>query len=319
MKIIYNSIFLEHDTGMHPENKKRLESFGNLSEIDILDGEKYLSLVHSKEYIQKVKDACKNAPAHLDADTIISKDSYKAATMAVGATIMASESNGFALVRPPGHHAFPDKSSGFCIFNNIAIAVQKLANEGKKVMIFDFDGHLGDGTVKYFHESKNVLYWSLHQFPAFPGGGDVDDIGKGEGLGYTINIPLPSGTGDDVYMNAIDRFLPIAKQFNPDVVAVSAGFDAHKDDLLLELRLTENTYYKIGKLLSENFSNVFATLEGGYNINTLSRCLNAFLDGINNKDRKIEEPATDTSIQLYDECQFRLSAVEKNLSKYWKV
>ncbi len=272
MQLIYNPVFLEHDTGMHPENKKRLTSLGDLPVTEVENGEKYLTLVHTPEYIQSVEKACMIG-GHIDNDTIVSPGSFEAAIYAVGATIMASETGDFALTRPPGHHAHIDRSSGFCIFNNIAIAAQYHANKGKRVLIFDFDGHLGDGTVKFFNTSDRVLYWSLHQYPAFPGGGDAHEIGAGKGEGYTINVPLPPGSGDEIYMDAVETFMPIAKEFNPDIVAVSAGFDSHQYDLLLDLRLSLNAYYKIGRLLSENFDNVFATLEGGYNIEVFPKCL----------------------------------------------
>lgn len=318
MELIYNKIFLEHDTGMHPENRKRLESLGDIKETKIDNAEKFLGLVHSKEYIEKVKSACKKG-GHLDQDTVVSEKSYDVAVHAVGATMTASKTNGFALVRPPGHHAHSDKSRGFCVFNNIAIAAKKLADEGKKVLIFDFDGHLGDGTVKFFYESDKVLYWSLHQFPAFPGGGNVYEIGEGRGRGYTINVPLPPGSGDDIFMQAIERTLPVAEQFNPDVVAVSAGFDAHQYDLLLDLRLSATAFYKTGKMLKEKFKNVFATLEGGYNIEMLPKCLYNFLNGINGKDIYFKERSTDSRIIAIDEFDARMFMLEKNLKEFWKI
>ena len=318
MKILYNSIFLEHDTGMHPENRKRLEECGDLPETAIENGEKYLTLFHTPEYIDRVKKACKEG-IHLDVDTMTSERSYEAAIYAVGATVMASRTNDFALVRPPGHHAYPSKSSGFCIFNNIAIATQKLVSEGKKVLIFDFDAHLGDGTVKFFYDSDQVLYWSLHQFPAFPGGGYADEIGEGKGKGYTINVPLPPGSGDEIYINAVDRFMPLAEQFDPDVVAVSAGFDAHQYDLLLDLRISLNTYYRLGKLLGSKFENVFATLEGGYNVQFFPRCLFNFIDGINGEEMRFKEQTTDSRIIAIDEFELRMYELEKALSPYWNL
>ncbi|MCD4820399.1 MAG: histone deacetylase family protein [Candidatus Cloacimonetes bacterium] len=302
---------------MHPENKKRLISLGKLAETKLENGEKYLELFHTSEYIEQVKKACISG-GHLDNDTIVSKQSYEAAIYAVGATIMASQTGDFALTRPPGHHAHPNHSSGFCVFNNIAIATQKLVNEGKRVLIFDFDGHLGDGTVKYFYNSDKVMYWSMHQYPAFPGGGDADEIGDGVGRGYTINVPLPQGSGDDLFMDAFNTFLPVAKEFNPDVVAVSAGFDSHHYDLLLNLRFSLNVYYKIGKLLSENFKNIFATLEGGYNIEFFPKCLLNFLEGVNNYRMRYEEQETDSTIQTFYEYEGRKHLIVQLLSKYWK-
>ncbi len=317
MKIIYNKISLEHDTGMHPENKKRLECLGELPETKIEGGENFLQLIHTKDYISRVKDACRKKE-YLDPDTITSEKSYEAAINAVGATIMASESNGFALVRPPGHHAHSNRSSGFCLFNNIAIAAHKIANEGKRVMIFDFDGHFGEGTSEIFYENDEVLYWSLHQFPAFPGGGYFNNIGDGKGRGYTVNVPLPPGSGDDIFMQAVERFLPVAKQFKPDVVGVSAGFDAHHLDLLLDLRLSATIFHKIGKLLNNNFNNIFATLEGGYNIEMLPKCLYNFINGVNDKGIYFKEQTTDSRIIAIDEYESRAYMLEKNLSEFWK-
>ncbi len=168
MEIIFNKIFLEHDTGAHPENKKRLLSLGDIPETKIESGEQFISLVHREDYIAQMKEICA-VGGPIDLDTVVSKKSYDAATQAVGVVIAASQKGDFALVRPPGHHAYPARASGFCIFNNIAIAAQKLVNEGKKVMVFDFDGHCGDGTETFFYKSDDVLFWSLHEYPAFPG------------------------------------------------------------------------------------------------------------------------------------------------------
>jgi len=294
MKPIYNPIFLEHDTGMHPENRKRLEALGTLDETAIEIGEEYLGLVHTDEHIKRVKEFCEQG-RNLDPDTITSPGSYNAAASAVGAAIMASQTNDFAVVRPPGHHAYPNRSTGFCLFNNIAIAVQNLVDQGKRVMVFDFDGHLGDGTFHTFISTDKVLFWSLHQYPAFPGEGTPDQIGEGKGEGYSINVPLPPGSGDDIFRRAVDRFTPVAKQFDPDIVAVSAGFDAHQDDPLLDLRISFNTYYFLGELLRREFTNVFSVLEGGYDLKALPKCFYNFLSGINNKTQKFTEAATESN------------------------
>jgi acetoin utilization deacetylase AcuC-like enzyme len=344
MKIIYNKVFLEHDTGMHPENKSRLECLGKIPEVSVENGEKYLELVHNKEHIAAVKEACEKGVS-LDPDTLASKGSYEAAIRAVGAVVMASQSGDFAAVRPPGHHAYPDHSSGFCLFNNIAIAARRLVEGGKRVMIFDFDGHLGNGTMDVFYDTDKVLFWSLHQYPAFdghlgngtmdvfydtdkvlfwslhqypayPGMGDADEIGEGKGKGYTVNVPLPMGSGDDVYMDAVNRLMPIASQFKPDVVGVSAGFDAYQHDPLLQLRLSMNAYYKLGKRLGA-FKNVFATLEGGYNTEFLDKCIFNFIDGVNGEKQRFKEE--ETSTDLKHEFNERMKKVEENLGEYWRI
>lgn len=319
MTPIHHDIFLEHDTGAHPENAQRLKALQPLPRTDLIDGEPFLRLVHRETYIQHVRNICRQGGGHLDADTVVSRRSYEAAVAAVAATVMASRSRGFAVVRPPGHHAHPDHAAGFCLFNNIAIAAQDLIRQGKKVLIFDFDGHLGDGTERFFYGTDQVMYWSIHQFPAYPGGGDEDQIGEGRGRGFTINVPLPPESGDDIFFKAVEHLLPAAKAFRPDVVGVSAGFDACQHDPLLELRLSVSAYYKIGKILRDNFDNIFATLEGGYNTETLPLCFNNFLRGMNGQDIFHAERPTDSSMQVIEEFDLRLSNLERNLAPYWKI
>lgn len=303
---------------MHPENKKRLESLEPLPTTEIPFDEKVIGLIHGESYIKQVKEYSTHG-RQMDADTITSPGSYDAAVYAANATIMASESNGFAIVRPPGHHAYPHHSSGFCLFNNVAIASQRLVDQGKRVLIIDFDGHLGDGTSEIFYGTDKVLYFSLHQYPSFPGHGAANEIGKDQGRGFTINMPLPPHSGDDIFMDAFQHLLPIVEQFNPDIVALSAGFDAHQYDLLLDLRLTSDTFHEIGKIIANKFPNHFATLEGGYNVQELPVCVKNFVDGIEGKPKKHSEAHTDTDIKIWDTYEINLNILLGGLKDYWTI
>lgn len=182
-------------------------------------------------------------------------------------------------MRPAGHHAHREKAGGFCFFNNIAIAAQKLVNEGKKVFIFDIDGHHGDGTQSIFYDSDEVLYCSIHQHYAFPFTGFPDETGFGSGFGYNYNFPLISGSGDKDFLISVDKAIAAARQFKPDVVAVSAGFDAYLKDRVLGLQVTQRAYYECAFRLRRAFPNIFAVLEGGYH-EDVKECIDSFIEGI---------------------------------------
>lgn len=319
MNIIANPVFLDHETGQHPENRHRLEviDVDHYTEI-VLDGAEYLPLIHSREYIDSIREASRKAPLWLDQDTMVSAGSYRAAIDAVAASIMASETGDFALVRPPGHHAYRDHASGFCLFNNVAVAVEKLRREDKRVLILDFDGHLGDGTSHLFYDTDQVLFWSLHQFPAFPGNGRNSEIGEGKGKGFTVNVPLPPGSANDIFLHAFDVYFPIIEQFSPDVIAVSAGFDSHRYDPLLQLNLTANAYYQVGKKISDQSPSLFAVLEGGYNTDVLPDCIFNFIAGINRKDLPFNEGHSSSSRTVWEQYDMDLHLGIAQLRSYWK-
>lgn len=277
MKVLFHKKFLEHNVDSDSEGAYRLLSFMDTYEAPNVIGEPYINLVHSERYIEYIREACLNGD--YVAEVALTPASYEAACLAVGLTIRASEQGDFAVVRPPGHHAWREKASGFCFFNNIAIATQKLVNEGKRVFIFDIDGHHGDGTQSIFYDTDRVLYCSIHQHYAFPYTGFPDDTGSGAGIGYNHNFPLISGSGDKEFLAAVDKAINIARQFKPDVVAVSAGFDAYYKDKLLGLQVTQRAFYESAFRLRRAFSNIFAVLEGGYHLE-LKECIDSFIEGI---------------------------------------
>lgn len=319
MKILYHPAVLGHETSDHPESMARMSHFTDLEELhEVPDGEPYMSLVHPQSYIDLIKHHAETGKP-LDGDTQASVLSFKAAAAAVGITMMAMEQGDFALIRPPGHHAFADEAHGFCLFNNIAIAAQKAVNEGKKVLILDFDGHLGDGTMDIFYESDQVFFWSLHQYPAYPGNGYANEIGEGRGKYYTMNVPLPAGSGDDIMWHAIEYLWPVVEQFNPDLVAVSAGFDAHQFDPMLQLNASANFYYKIGTLLGQKFKGrLFAALEGGYNPEELPLCVSNFVAGINGDPMPYEEVRTSSGLRVWETYEMHLHIVAGAMSRHWK-
>ncbi len=316
MKLIFSEVFLRHETGSHPENKKRLEAFGSLKETQVISGLPYVNLVHPEYHVKVIEEACACADM-IDQDTITSQGSFEAAIRAVGAAVMASQTNDFALARPPGHHAYRTRASGFCLFNNIAIAVQKLVNEGKRVFIIDIDGHYGNGTSDIFYTTNKVLYCSLHQYPAFPGNGFVNEIGEGDGKGFNINIPLPPSSGDDLFRDGCEIIFSIAGMFKPDAVGVSAGFDAHHADPLLNLRLSANSFYWVGQKLRENFPNIFAVLEGGYNTDYLPKCVCNFINGINGDKIAFEEQPASSPEYAIEEYKRRVDKLQKLISEFW--
>ncbi|MEN0005706.1 MAG: histone deacetylase [Bacteroidota bacterium] len=317
MHLLYHPIFLEHETGLHPENKQRLTAFTDLPPAALDDGYAYLDLIHTPRHIQRIQTACATG-ALLDPDTLTSTQSFEVASRAVAAAILASETNGFALTRPPGHHAYADRGSGFCLFNNVAVATQKLVREGKRVLILDFDGHYGDGTSDIFYDTDQVLFWSLHQYPAYPGNGFVEEIGEGKGKGYTMNVPLPPGSADDIFLKGIEYFMPAALQFKPDVVALSAGFDAHSYEPLLDLNVSYSGFYRLGKLLGEQFEDIFAVLEGGYNVDALQKSIIAFLAGINGQANPYDVPLSASGMRVHETFEIYLYASMAKLSPYWR-
>ena len=277
MKVLFNSKFLNHNVDSEAEGAYRIEQFPNKYENRDRNGEEYITLVHSKEYKQLIKEGCKKS--EMLAEVQLNPASYDAAISAVGLTVQASEYNDFAVVRPPGHHAGRERAAGFCLFNNIAIASQKLVNEGKKVFILDIDGHHGDGTQAIFYNSDQVYYFSIHQAYTYPFTGLPNETGEGKGEGFTTNIPLMAGAGDKDFMKVIDQAIVKAKEFEADVIAVSAGFDAYEKDRLLALKYSMKSYYECAFKLRRSFRNIFAVLEGGYHLEIMD-CVEIFIEGI---------------------------------------
>ncbi len=279
MKILFNKKFLEHNVDSEAEGAYRITAFKDIEDTDV-NGEKWISLVHPEKYRDHIKQACKNH--ELLAEVFLTPESYEAACLAVGLAVQASVDGDFAVIRPPGHHAGFERSAGFCFFNNIAIATQKLVNEGKRVFILDIDGHHGDGTQQIFYGTDKVLFCSIHQAYAYPFSGFITETGSGVGEGFTINFPLLSGKGDPDFLDRVDKAIAKAREFSPDVIGISVGFDAYVKDNLLQLNVSQKAYYECAYRLKKNFRKVpvFAVLEGGYHAD-LRDLAEDFVEGIN--------------------------------------
>lgn len=331
---------MEHNMGaFHVENPKRIEAIYQMVEKEIsfpyLEIEPRLALeeeienVHSPSYLNVIKETSGKERVTLDPDTATSPRSYEVALLAAGGLLKAIDSimdgkiqNGFALVRPPGHHAEASRAMGFCLFNNIAIGAEYMLKKHglHRILIVDWDLHHGNGTQHSFYDRSDILYFSTHQFPHYPGTGYWDETGRGKGEGFTINVPLSSGKNDEDYLFIFNKILtPIASVYKPEFILVSAGFDIFENDPLGGMRVSELGF---GALTSELLSlahqfskdRILFTLEGGYDLQGLRQGVKQVLLHLGGEGKESDikakiSPATDRELAPIFEIQ----------KKYWKI
>ncbi|GAA0248007.1 histone deacetylase family protein [Haladaptatus pallidirubidus] len=295
MKFGYSEACLAHDTGKrHPETPDRLrairQALTRKHGVEYINPapatESEVTAVHDAGYVAEFREFCAGGGGNWDPDTVAVEETWDAALQSAGLSCWSAEqalagddgrNTPFALGRPPGHHAVGDDAMGFCFFNNAAVAAQSVIDKGEaeRVAIFDWDVHHGNGTQDIFYDDENVFYASIHEEGLYPGTGEIQEVGEGDGEGTTLNVPLPAGSGDPEYRTTFDELVaPAVTAFDPDLLLVSAGFDAHRHDPISRMRVSTEGYgmltAHVREVTDEVDSALGFVLEGGYGLDTLS-------------------------------------------------
>ncbi|MCF7804408.1 MAG: hypothetical protein K9N53_05985 [Candidatus Marinimicrobia bacterium] len=310
MDVIYTKSSREYKGNEVPEGPYRLEGVRRIGRkvVPELDAESLAKLVHSSDHLEKIESAGKHN--RMLAEVFTDSVTYPAALKSVMLAAKAAREGHFACTRPPGHHATEDTAKGFCFLNNIAIVSRMLSNDGKRVCIFDIDGHQGDGTDHIFFNAGEILFISIHQefaYPYFYLGHDpaagydvtVDHRGENTAEGLHYNMPVPENSGDDVLLDFTDRMLPVIESFDPDVIGISAGFDGYHQDSLLNLNYSQSGYHEFGKRIASLGNELFGLLEGGYHSDVVE-CIEAMVAGVNGTEYTPEDELSESSEEVFE-------------------
>ncbi len=349
ISFVYRNTFRLHENPtMHPEKPERLAAIDRavaksgigsllINTTPCAASENDLSIVHSPSYIEQIEEAAKRARnenklIQLDSDTFMSQQTFEVAKLAAGASMTAIDtlakddiSSSFVAVRPPGHHAMSQRQMGFCIFNNIAIAANYARKHlgHKRVLIIDWDVHHGNGTQDIFYDDPGIFFISMHQYPHWPyETGWLDEVGVGEGKGFNLNIPLPPGTGDQGHLRAWDSIIePVSHEYKPDIILVSAGYDAHQSDYMSNQNVTTQGFGmlagRLQKLSQALDIKTACFLEGGYHTEALAESVVATLNALAKAPSQIEEEESITADQAPEELESRLQLLRKQFDQYW--
>jgi acetoin utilization deacetylase AcuC-like enzyme len=306
--LLHHPASLEHDTGMHPESAQRIAAIHR--ELDARSGLGWerreaeaaprdaLRAVHPDRHLLAIEERCAAGGGHLDMDTIVSEGSWDAALRAAGGAVgvvdllLSGDAPAAATAqRPPGHHCEVARPMGFCLLNNVAVGAQHAidAHGLDRVLILDWDVHHGNGTNDIFHATSQVLFVSMHQWPLYPGTGPAEDTGEGLGFGHTVNLPMMPGSGDPHWVSMVEHLVrPLGRAYKPQLILVSAGYDAHRDDPLADCRVTDDGYAAMAASMralgAEVGAPVGAVLEGGYDVDALGRAFADTLDALGSED-----------------------------------